>query len=82
METEDDAALTEAIRRIANKIVTATNNEPIQAVQVALANIVAQLALTHGASCDRVFLETLHGMFEVYREASNHKLRNEDPQVS
>ena len=82
-DTEQDPAFKEAVQRVANKIVMATNDEPIVAVQVALANVVTQLALAQGTTiCDRVFLETIDGMFEIYRNASNLKLRNEDPAVS
>lgn len=82
-DTEQDPEFKEAVQRVANKIVVATNDEPMVAVQVALANVVTQLSLAQGAAiCDRVFLETIDGMFEIYRNASNLKLRNEDPAVS
>lgn len=81
-DTEQDPAFDEATQRVANKLLVATNGEPIKAVQVALANLVAQLALTSAAEHDRFFLETIDGMFQIYREVSNLKLRNEDPAVS
>ena len=82
-EPEADPEFQAAVERIANKLLDATHNETIGAVQVALANIVSQLALQHGDGAeDRLFLETITGMFEVYRVASNSRLRNTDETVS
>jgi len=71
------------VQRMADGILRAISNQPIGDVQMALANIVTHLALVQGSdTCDRFFLETIDQIFQIYREASNTKLRNEDKAVS
>jgi hypothetical protein len=61
----------------------AIEGKPIADIQTALANTIAQLCLSFpGENADRLFLNTLDTCMEVYRDMSNHSLRDQDQGLS
>jgi len=61
----------------------AIEGKPIADIQTALANTIAQLCLSFpGENADRLFLNTLDTCMEVYRDMSNHTLRDQDQGLS
>lgn len=82
MEQDEDRRL--RIEGMMEGIRRALDGQSLSDVQTALANSVACVCLlnTDSANPDRLFLNTLDAMLEVYREMSNRALRGNDRDFS
>ena len=81
-EQEEDPERLLRVGKIMSHFKEGLDGQSFEDAQTAIANTVAQLALKAGDSADRAFLHTIDACFEVYRDMSNHVLRNKDEGLS